>query len=54
VIAALVARGVSAEQAACAGVHAHLRAGRRAGDAHGPDHVIASDVIRALPAALTP
>jgi len=54
VIAALVARGASPEQAACAGVHAHLRAGRRAGDAHGPDHVIASDVIRALPAALTP
>ncbi|CAA9515364.1 MAG: NAD(P)H-hydrate epimerase / ADP-dependent (S)-NAD(P)H-hydrate dehydratase [uncultured Solirubrobacteraceae bacterium] len=54
VIAALLARGATPGLAACAGVHAHVRAGRRAGDERGPDHVIASDVIRALPAAMRP
>lgn len=52
VVAALVARGATPEHAACAGVHAHLRGGRRAGAELGSDHVIASDVIRALPVAL--
>jgi NAD(P)H-hydrate epimerase len=52
IIGALVARGAAPEHAACAGVHAHVRAGRLAADAHGPDTVIASDVIAALPAAL--
>lgn len=52
VIAALLARGAEPELAACAGVHAHLRAGQRAGTEHGTDHVIASDVIWALPAAM--
>ena len=54
VIAALLARGADVEQAVCAGVHGHLRAGRLAGDEHGPDHVIASDVIAALSRALRP
>jgi NAD(P)H-hydrate repair Nnr-like enzyme with NAD(P)H-hydrate dehydratase domain len=53
VIGALLAKRLSAEVAACAGVHLHLRAGRLAAAAHGPDGVIASDVIAALPAALT-
>lgn len=52
VIAALLARGADPQRAVCAGVHAHLLAGRRAGDEQGADHVIASDVIRALPAAM--
>ena len=38
--------------AACAAVHVHLRAGRLAAEPHGPDGVIASDVIARLPAAL--
>ena len=54
VIGALLARGAAVEQAVCAGVHGHLRAGRLAGGEHGPDHVIASDVIAALPRALRP
>ena len=54
VAGALLARGADPEHAVCAAVHAHLRAGRRAGDAHGDEHVIASDVIAALPRALRP
>jgi NAD(P)H-hydrate epimerase len=38
--------------AACAGVWVHVRAGRIAAEPHGPEGVIASDVIAALPAAL--
>ncbi len=53
VIAALLARDVEPFAAACAGVHRHAAAGRRAareiGDADG---VIARDVIAALPRAL--
>jgi hydroxyethylthiazole kinase-like uncharacterized protein yjeF len=48
---ALLARGVSHAHAACAAVYAHVRAGRIAAEPHGPDGVIASDVIAALPAA---
>lgn len=51
-IGALLARGADVEVAVAAGVHAHVRAGRLAAAAHGPDAVIASDVIAALPAAL--
>lgn len=54
VIGAMLAKGLTEEHAAAAGVLAHLRAGRAAGEPHGPDSVIASDVIAALPAALTP
>src|SRR3954469_2143284 len=53
VIGAMLAKGMPAAQAACAGVYAHLRAGQLAAAPHGPDGVIASDVISALPAALS-
>ena len=52
VVAAMLAKGLRAPHAACAGVFAHLRAGQLAAHEHGPDGVIASDVIAALPAAL--
>jgi hydroxyethylthiazole kinase-like uncharacterized protein yjeF len=54
VTGALLARGVSHAHAACSAVYAHVRAGRLAAAPHGPDSVIASDVIAALPAALAP
>lgn len=54
VIGALLARGLPAETAASAGVAIHRRAGRLAARPHGPDGVIASDVITALPAAQSP
>jgi NAD(P)H-hydrate epimerase len=38
--------------AACAGVFVHVNAGRYAAEEIGPEGVIASDVIAALPAAL--
>src|SRR3954463_7386344 len=53
VIAAMLAKGMPVAQGACAGVYAHLRAGQIAAAPHGPDGVIASDVIAALPAALS-
>ena len=52
VIAALLARGMPPAPAACAAVWAHVRAGQIAADPHGPDGVIASDIVAALPAAL--
>jgi hydroxyethylthiazole kinase-like uncharacterized protein yjeF len=52
VTGAMLAKGLSHAHAACAAVYAHLRAGRLAATPHGPDGVIASDVIAALPAAL--
>ena len=52
VTGALLARGADPEHAVCAAVHGHLRAGRLAGREHGDEHVIASDVIAALPRAL--
>jgi NAD(P)H-hydrate epimerase len=52
VIGALLARGMAPAAAACAGVWVHVRAGRIAATPHGPDGVIAGDVIAALPAAL--
>jgi ADP-dependent NAD(P)H-hydrate dehydratase / NAD(P)H-hydrate epimerase len=53
VIGALLARGLGAFEAACAGVHAHQRAGRIAAERLGlAETVIASDVISALPEAL--
>ncbi len=51
-IAALLARGLPPAHAACAGVYAAERAGRIAAAPHGPDGVIARDIIAALPAAL--
>ena len=54
-IAALLARGLEPFAAACAGVLAHARAGRRAAERIGAaESVIASDAIDALPAALIP
>jgi NAD(P)H-hydrate epimerase len=52
VTGALLAKGMEVGVAACAAVHAHLRAGRLAAAPHGPDGVIASDVIACLPEAL--
>jgi hydroxyethylthiazole kinase-like uncharacterized protein yjeF len=52
VIGALLARGMPPAVAASAGVWLHVRAGRIAAEPHGPDGVIATDVIGALPAAL--
>jgi NAD(P)H-hydrate epimerase len=49
VIGALLARQRDPFIAACAGVHLHGLAGRRAASQHGVDGVIASDVIAALP-----
>lgn len=52
VVAALLSQGLSAFDAACAGVYLHLVAGRiAAADVGCADAVIASDVIAALPRA---
>ncbi len=54
VIAALLAQGLDAFAAACAGVWLHAEAGREAARRLGVvEGVIASDVIEALPAART-
>jgi ADP-dependent NAD(P)H-hydrate dehydratase / NAD(P)H-hydrate epimerase len=54
-IGALMARGLEPFEAACTGVHAHVRAGRVAEARLGlAESVIASDVIEALPEALIP
>jgi ADP-dependent NAD(P)H-hydrate dehydratase / NAD(P)H-hydrate epimerase len=53
VTAAMLAKGLQAAHAACAAVHAHVRAGQLAAAPHGADTVIASDVILALPAAFS-
>jgi NAD(P)H-hydrate epimerase len=52
VIGAMLAKGLAPAQAACAAVYVHVRAGQLAAAPHGPDGVIASDVIHALPEAL--
>ena len=52
VIGAFLAKGLDPFAAACAGVRRHAAAGRVAAAAHGPDGVIASDVVAALPRAL--
>jgi ADP-dependent NAD(P)H-hydrate dehydratase / NAD(P)H-hydrate epimerase len=52
VIGAMLAKRLAPAHAACAAVYAHVLAGQRAAAPHGPDGVIASDVIAALPAAL--
>jgi NAD(P)H-hydrate epimerase len=52
VIGTMLAKGLAPAAAACAAVHAHLRAGQIAAAPYGPDGVIASDVIRCLPEAL--
>jgi NAD(P)H-hydrate epimerase len=52
VIGAYLAKGLDPFVAACAGVRRHAAAGRVAAAEHGPDGVIASDVVGALPRAL--
>jgi len=53
VLAAFLARGMAPFDAACAAVFAHAEAGRRAAaNRGGPDGVIASDVVDALPHTL--
>jgi NAD(P)H-hydrate epimerase len=52
-IAALLARGLEPLHAACAAVFAHARAGRAAAERVGADHVIATDVIEAIPEGFT-
>jgi NAD(P)H-hydrate epimerase len=53
VLGALLAKGLDPFAAACAGVWLHLRAGQAAAERlHGPDGVIARDVIEALPRLL--
>jgi hydroxyethylthiazole kinase-like uncharacterized protein yjeF len=49
---AMLGKGLPPAHAACAAVFAHVRAGRLAAAPHGPDGVIASDVIARVPAAL--
>ena len=53
VIGAYLAKHLDPFHAACAGVLVHARAGRLAAAAIGPEGVIASDVIAALPQALS-
>ena len=52
-IGALLAKGMDAFEAAALGVLAHVLAARAAADRVGPDHVMAGDVIEALPKGLT-
>ena len=52
VIAAMLAKKLPPAHAACAAVYLHTEAGRIAAQPHGPDGVIASDVVAALPAGL--
>jgi ADP-dependent NAD(P)H-hydrate dehydratase / NAD(P)H-hydrate epimerase len=52
VAGALLAKGLEPFAAACAAVAVHAEAGRLAARPHGPDGVIARDVIEALPAAV--
>ena len=51
-IGALLAKGMDVFEAACLGVLAHVRAGRAAAERFGADHVVAGDVIEALPHGL--
>jgi NAD(P)H-hydrate epimerase len=52
VIGAFLAKRMNPFHAACAGVFAHVSAGRDAAARIGPEGVIASDVIEALPRAI--
>jgi hydroxyethylthiazole kinase-like uncharacterized protein yjeF len=52
-IGALLAKGLGAFEAACLGARAHVLAARVAAARLGPDHVLAGDVIDALPYGLT-
>ena len=52
-IGALLAKRLDPFEAAALGALAHVLAGRRAAERVGPDHVMAGDVIEALPCGLT-
>jgi NAD(P)H-hydrate epimerase len=52
IVGAFLAKGLEAFEAAAAGVLAHARAGQVAARKHGADHVIAGDVIEAIPEAM--
>ena len=52
-IGALLAKRLPAFEAAALGALAHALAGRAAAELHGADHVVAGDVIDALPYGLT-
>ena len=52
-IGALLAKGMDAFEAAALGTLAHVLAARAAAERLGPDHVMAGDVIEALPEGLT-
>jgi ADP-dependent NAD(P)H-hydrate dehydratase / NAD(P)H-hydrate epimerase len=52
-IGALLAKGLAAFEAAALGTLAHVYAALAAADRHGADHVLAGDVIDALPHGLT-
>jgi len=52
-IGALLAKGMDAFEAAALGALAHVLAARAAAERLGPDHVMAGDVIEALPHGLT-
>lgn len=52
VAGAYLAKGLGVREAAAAAVYAHALAGREASERHGADHMIASDVIKLLPAVL--
>ncbi|MGH2906167.1 MAG: NAD(P)H-hydrate dehydratase [Solirubrobacterales bacterium] len=53
VAGAYLAKGLGAADAAAAAVYAHSLAGREASERRGTDHMIASDVIQAIPAVLS-
>ena len=52
VLGAYLAKRMDPWHAACAAVHVHVEAGKRAAAAIGPEGVIAGDVVRAVPAVL--
>jgi NAD(P)H-hydrate repair Nnr-like enzyme with NAD(P)H-hydrate dehydratase domain len=52
-IGALLAKGLDAFEAACLGTVAHVLAAEVAADRLGADHVVAGDVIEALPYGLS-
>jgi hydroxyethylthiazole kinase-like uncharacterized protein yjeF len=52
-IGALLAKGLDAFEAACLGALAHVLAAHAASERFGADHVMAGDVIDALPEGLT-
>jgi hydroxyethylthiazole kinase-like uncharacterized protein yjeF len=52
-VGALLAKGLPAFEAAALGTLAHALAGKAAAERHGADHVVAGDVIDALPYGLT-